>query len=163
MNATSYRKPAVAVIFVAIFGLFAGFHNIWANEHEDVGFGGVMPIVGGVRPFVQLVGTVYPASDKEKATRITTITIIVDTTKKEWLFKIKKAVDLTGDLTELGLINLIWPPTLRLWGGKTILAPLEKSDIGGKQFLIEGILNEADRILEVDQVRDLSKKTEKKE
>jgi len=156
---------SLAVAAVPIIVFFAGFNSVRADDGvEAVNYGGVMwPQSADYPLFVQLVGSFSEPSEKEKTARLTTITVTIDNNKKKWLFTIKKAVDMAGDLTQLSVINNIWPPTLSLWGSDTVLAPILKPDIAGKQFLIEGPLNLSNNILEVEEVKDLSSKTETKE
>jgi len=107
-------------------------------------------------PLVQFVGTFYAPEEKEHEGGMNTLPVLVD--KKEWIFKIKKAVDLTGDMTELGILEHIWPPNLKLRGTADLLDILQKPDLAGKPIAIMGHPYFSERMLVLDSVRDLTEK-----
>ena len=158
MKAITCWNLTVITMLLAILGVLAGFDQVRA--HERKGF--AVPLIEPIKypQLVRLIGTLHAPGDKEKAVGMNTLKLFVD--KKEWIFKIKKAVDLTGDMTELDILENIWPPQLTLRGPANLIDPLQQPDVAGKRFVIQGYLYISDRILEVDSVRDVGEKKEKK-
>ena len=125
-------KFILVIILMVVLGLFFFFDQ---GRAGDRGFGYGVPQIGpsGFPTIVQFVGTFYTPEEKAKAAGMNTLTLVVD--KKEWLFKIKNAIDLSGDRTELGILNDIWPARLVLRGPKNLIDPLQKPDIAGTTVL----------------------------
>ena len=141
--------------FVAVLWVFAGFDQLQGQGNE------ITPFIGGSGiKHVQFVGIFYLPEQKEKVWRMNTITVEVK--NKEWLFSFKRAIDLTGDMTEIEVLNTIWPPTLTLRGPDNLIDPLLKPDIAGRRFAIQGAFYVSDRILQVNSIMEVTKKNEKK-
>lgn len=87
-------------------------------------------------------------------------TITVNVKKKEWLFSIKRAIDLTGEMDEFEILESIWPAILTFRGPDNLIDPLLKPDIAGRRFAIQGTLYISDGILQVYSVAEVIKKKE---
>ena len=155
MKTILYCKCVSVAVLVAVMGLFLGVEQVRADPKQ--GYGVTIPGPIGYPPYVLFVGKLYTPEQKKEAAGISTIKVLID--RKEWLFKIKKAFDLSGNMTELDIINYIWPAPLRLTGvTKDALIPLQKSDIAGKRFAIHGDLYYVERMLRVESVREIEEK-----
>ena len=129
-----WRFVSIATLATVLW-CFAGFDQVQA--HGPGGFG--EPFIGGNGiHLVQFVGTLYPPEQKEKVARMNTITMRVK--NKEWLFSIKRAMDLSGDLDQFEILENIWPPILTLRGPDNLIDSLLKPDIAGKRLAIHGTL-----------------------
>jgi len=149
-------KYVLVAFLLAAIGLFFGPDQVQADD-RGVGYSVSIPGPIGYPPTVVFIGTFYTLDQKKEASSISTIKVLIN--KKEWLFKIKKAFDLTGNMTELDMINMIWPGTLTIKGiTKDSIAPLEKTDIKGKKFSIYGDFYYVEKWLRVESVRELEKK-----
>lgn len=146
-----WRFVSIATL-MAVLWCFAGFDQVQAYE---------LPSGGAGIPLVEFVGTFYPPEQKEKVWRMNTITVNVK--NKKWLFSIKKAVHLNGDMNDIELLDNIWPPILTFRGPDNLIDPLMKPDIAGKRFPIQGILYFSHGTLQVNSVTEVIKKKEKKE
>ena len=145
-----WRFVSIATLMAALW-CFLGFDQVQAHE----------PFIGGIgSPRVHFIGTFYPLEQKEKVWRMNTITVKVK--DKEWLFSIKRAVDLSGDMDEFEILENIWPAILTFRGPDNVIDPLLKPDIAGKRFSINGTLYMSDRILQVYSATEVIKKKEKK-
>jgi hypothetical protein len=79
--------------------------------------------------------------------------------KKEWVFNIYKAKDLSGSLTDFQILNKIFPRILTLRGPGEVLANLEKPEIAGKTIIISGRLYSKERFMMVDTVEVAKEET----
>jgi hypothetical protein len=112
-------------------------------------------------PKVCFTGIFYSPETKAVKGGIQTMEVIIGERdeKKEWVFNIYKAKDLSGSLTDFQILNKIFPRILTLRGPGEVLANLEKPEIAGKTIIISGRLYSKERFMMVDTVEVAKEET----
>lgn len=103
-------------------------------------------------PLVRLIG-VFAKPDESNSSGQSTLQVSVKETK--WIFQVNKLEKLTGrPVTDLHLLQSLFPPQLRFSGSPTLLEPLRQQTILGKLLIIEGRLYSDERMLFVISVSE---------
>jgi hypothetical protein len=103
-------------------------------------------------PLVRLTG-VLAQPDESNSSGPSILQVSVKETK--WAFQVEKFEKLTGrPVTDLQLLQSLFPPQLRFSGDPTLLEPLQQQTILGKLLIIEGRLYSDERMLFVISVFD---------
>ena len=147
-------RIASITILVTVLLCFAGFDQVQAQgTFISGGSGGVYR--------VKVVGNFYPLKQKDKVWSINTTTVNVK--NKEWLFSIKRAIELTGEMDSFEILKNLRAAILTFRGPDNLIDPLLEPDIAGRRFAIQGTFYISTGILQVYSVTEVIKKKEKKE
>jgi len=155
MKKLFHERLILAAISMVLLGLFCGLDQ---GSADDRGFGYSAPqITPTAAPIlVQFVGTFYAPEHKDKAAGMNTLTVSINNQK--WFFRIKNAIDLSGDRSELAILSDIWPPVLAFRGTENLIDLLQKPDIEGKMYSIRGHLYFSSRVFTLESVQEVGGK-----
>jgi hypothetical protein len=106
-----------------------------------------------IPPLVRFTGTLHP-SEEQNDDSLHTLWISVR--GKEWQFRLTNVEVLTGTNYGWMILSDIFPPHLRISAPENLLAWLERPEIVGKPFTIEGRLYRANRVLLVTALEEAS-------
>lgn len=151
MNVFLKRQLIMAVLLLGVlgFGINLRLANCWGGPGDFTW--------GGPLHQISFYGTLYAPEQKKEAGPGPHITLKLLASQEEWFFKVKEVQGLTGDLNGSGLLELIFPPILRLRGPNAVIEALQKPEILGEPVKIDGDLYIATRILQVDSIENLNK------
>ena len=100
-------------------------------------------------PEVRLTGTLYSPDHKDvKGMEHLKFQI----RRKELVFKVEDAQDITGDATRLDILESIFPPFLIIEGSDDVIALLQKPETEGKLITMEGYLYVVNAFFRVTKV-----------
>lgn len=134
------KAKGMLTTIVVLLGCFAVFSqsSSWGQEAGEI-------------TLVNLTGTIDQIEKKDVKGGLAYMHISIG--KKVLYFNVTKVKALgTTSLSEINIINSIFPPFLNIYGSSETLAPLLKPDIVGKVVTMEGNLNTVNHFMQVEKI-----------
>jgi hypothetical protein len=133
--------------FVVCVGAFA----TWATAETPVAAQGLPQVEPP--PLVRLTGVLVPIEKSSLTNEPSTLTVRIGESK--YLLKIRKFEKLSGQsMTDLRLLERLFPPFLRMTGPEPLLLSLQDLSAAGKPVAVEGRLYSDDRLLLLTDVQE---------